>query len=524
MVFARGDVSGHDDQTIGKELEIYEDQDVDRSPDHLDHSKDVTIVAWDGTDDPGNPYNWSLQQKWILTAMAVFTTFISMMNGTIITVAHEAINTEFNLSDANFPHSYWPVTSWAVGGAFCSLLILPLMEDFGVRWVFLGTYFVFLCFVVPQAVAQNFATLVVTRFFAGGCVSILANTSATVIGNLWDTERSRNVPVSLYIVTYLAGSSVGPVIGAAIHQALSWRWIGYIQLIIYGACFPMYFFLFKECRGIAIQGQRAKALRKEGRNAFTQHEIDTRGHSMLKIVSRSASRPLVLFFTESVVFVSTLWSAFTVGTLYLFTQSVEQVFADLYGWNASQAGYVQSAIVIGECLGWVMTLFSGKLYFDSASRNTELPDTPIPEARLYLAIVGGITGISGGMFTYAWTSYPNFPWIAPAVGLAMVGAGSVIVVTGISDYVVDAYAKYAGSAIGIIATGENTLAAFLPLATMSMYSHLGLRWASTVLAFIALGLSFAPILVLVWGREIRARSPFMKEAMVEKRRRSIHSV
>ncbi|KAJ5164906.1 Major facilitator superfamily domain general substrate transporter [Penicillium coprophilum] len=491
MVFARGDVSGHDDPVI----------------DHQDPSKYITVVSWDGPRDPGNPYNWSLCEKWLLTALAVFATFMTMINGTIFTVAHETMNERFHISDASFPHSYWPVTSWAVGGGCFSLLVLPLMEDFGVRlW------------------HKNFYTLVITRFFAGGCVSILANTSGTVIGNVWDTERNRNVPVSLFIVAYLSGSSIGPVIGAAIYQALTWRWIGYIQLMWYGAFFPLYFFLFKECRGIAILGQRAKALRREGKNAYTQHEIDTQGQSILSIVGHSASRPLFLFFTESVVFVSTLWSAFTVGTLYLFTQSVEQVFAELYDWTPSQAGYVQAAVVIGELLGWVITLFSGKLYFDSASRNKEIPGTPIPEARLYLAIVGGIFGISGGMFTYAWTSYPNFPWIAPAIGLAMVGAGSVIVVTGISDYVVDAYSKYAGSCMGIIATGENTLAAFLPLATMSMYSHLGLEWASTVLAFIALVLSFAPILVLIWGKDIRARSPFMKEAMVEKRRKSIDSV
>lgn len=446
-----------------------------------------------------------------------------MMNGTIITVAHEAINEHFGISDASFPHSYWPVASWAIGGSCFCLLILPLMEDFGARWVFLGTYMIFICFVVPQAVAQSFAAMVVTRFFAGGCVAILANTSATVIGNLWDSERSRNVPVSLYIVTYLAGSSIGPVIGAPIFHFLSWRWIGYLQLIWYGVLLPVYFFLFKECRGIAILAQRAKALRRSGKLAYTQHEIDSEGTSMLRIVVRSATRPLVLFFTESVVFVSTLWSAFTVGTLYLFTQSVEQVFAGLYGWTPTQAGYVQAAIVIGECLGWVGTLFSAKLYFDSASRNKEVPGTPIPEARLYLAIVGGIFGISGGMFTYAWTSYPDLPWIAPAIGLAMVGAGSVIVVTGISDYVVDAYSKYAASAIGIVATGENTLSAFLPLAAMSMYSTLGFQWASTLLAFIALALSLAPVLFIVFGKEIRARSPFMKEAMLEKKQ-SIDSV
>jgi hypothetical protein len=58
----------------------------------------------------------------------------------------------------------------------------------------------------------------------------------------------------------------------------------------------------------------------------------------------------MLFCTEPVLFVSTLWSAFTVGTLFLFTQSVEQVFMDLYGWSVEQAGFVQCAIVIAECV------------------------------------------------------------------------------------------------------------------------------------------------------------------------------
>jgi hypothetical protein len=115
------------------------------------------------------------------------------------------------------------------------------------------------------------------------------------------------------------------------------------------------------------------------------------------------------------------------------------------------------------------------------------------------------------MFTYAWTSYAHIPWIAPAIGLAMVGAGSVLVVSGVSDYVVDAYSSYAGSAMGAVATGENIFSAFLPLATMSMYQHLGLQWASTLLALIALVLSLVPSLMFVWGKEVRNRSPFMNQ-------------
>jgi hypothetical protein len=208
-----------------------------------------------------------------------------------------------------------------------------------------------------------------------------------------------------------------------------------------------------------------------------------------------------------------MWSAFTIGTLFIFTQSVEQVFIGLYGWSVSQTGFVQCSIVIGEFIGWSLNFISRKLYFASAARNTEIPGTPIPEARLYMAVLGGVFGISGGMFTYAWTSFAFLPWIAPAISLGLVGAGSVLVVTGVSDYVVDAYSQYAGSAMGAVATGENIFSAYLPLATMSMYTTLGYNWASTMLALISLVLSLTPTLMFVWGKEVRARSPFMNEMM-----------
>ncbi|KAL5051817.1 hypothetical protein BDW71DRAFT_193353 [Aspergillus fruticulosus] len=469
--------------------------------------RDIGSLSWDGDHDPGNPFNWPILRKWALTYLAAMTSFLTMMNGTIITVAHFEIAELFNIDETAFPHTYWPVTTWAVGGACSALFLLPLAEDFGTRPVFLVTYFIFLCFLVPQAVAQNFATLVVTRFFAGACVAILANTAAGVIGNVWDTEWSRSIPVSLYIFGYMAGSSMGPVIGAAIFQSLSWRWIGYMQLIWFGALFPIYYFFLYESRGDIILAQRAREMRKSGKDILPEHT----GHSKLNVQNLiiSSTRPVILFCTEPVLFVSTLWSAFAIGTLFLFTQSVEQVFMGLYSWTVSQTGYVQAAVVIGECIGFLFSFLSRKLYFASASRNTEVPNTPIPEARLYMAVLGGLFGISGGMFTYAWTSYSFVPWIAPTISLAMVGAGSVLVVTGVSDYVVDAYSQFAGSAIGAVATGENIFSAFLPLATMSMYDNLGFQWASTLLAFVSLVLALVPTLMFVWGREVRARSRFM---------------
>ncbi|CAG8927005.1 unnamed protein product [Penicillium salamii] len=481
---------------------------------HGEDTTDHILVTWNGPEDPANPYNWLPRRKWTLTVMSGIITFLAMMNGTMITVAHDAISQDFNVSDSTFPNSYWPVTSWTVGGGLFALFILPLMEDFGVRWAFLGSYAALICLVIPQAVASSFATLVITRFFAGGFVAIVANTCVSLVGNIWGDEQSRTVPVSIYIVSYLSGSSMGPVVGAAIFQFLSWRWIGYIQLIWLVVLFPIYAVMFQECRGNTILQQRARSLRAQGKRAFTQHEIDGGGKdkSITSLIFKSAARPLALFYREPVAFISTMWSAFTIGLLYLFTQSVEQVYGGLYGWTPCQAGYVQAAIVIGEMVGWAGTLLSAKIYFSTASRNIENPGQPIPEGRLYLALLGGALGISGGMFIYAWTAYSFISWVAPAVGLAMVGAGSIVVVTGISDYAVDSYSKYAGSIIAIIAMGENTFAGLLPLATQSLYANLGYQWASSVLAFIALAFSIVPIFVFIWGQEIRAKSPFMGES------------
>jgi MFS family permease len=296
-------------------------------------------------------------------------------------------------------------------------------------------------------------------------------------------------------------------------QFLNWRWIFWIQLILYGALFPLFAYFIEETRHHIILRRLAKKARKEtGRNLKTQAEIDdVKLHSFMY---ESVTRPGKLLFTEPVLMCCTLWSAFAFGTVFFFTQSVEQVFEELYGWSEYQCGYVQGAVVIGEILGWVASLYGSRLFLKSAKRNTEFPGRPIPEARLYVSVFGSFVGISGGMFVYAWTSYPYIHWSAPAVGLGMVGFGIQIVVSAVADYVTDAYADSGknGSAISAVAAGEDVVAGLLPLATQSMYNTLGFNWASTLLALIALVISFAPVVFILKGRQLREKSPFMNSA------------
>ncbi len=94
-------------------------------------------VDWDGPNDAQNPFNWRPSKKWAVTLLACFMTFVVQINGTAMTSAAEQINESFHVSDEHFPHSYWPVLSWNLGGAAAPLVGLPLMENFGVRWSYL---------------------------------------------------------------------------------------------------------------------------------------------------------------------------------------------------------------------------------------------------------------------------------------------------------------------------------------------------------------------------------------------------
>lgn len=266
----------------------------------------------------------------------------------------------------------------------------------------------------------------------------------------------------------------------------------------------------------------AKQMRKEtGQQIYGPSELRSKS---FKRVLKAQFRPLNMLLKEALLLFCTLWSAFAFGNVFVFTQSTEFVFTELYGWNQAQCGLIQSALLIGEVLGFPLCLAGIRLYIQSASRNREEPGTPIPEARLYVAIFASFFLVAGGMFEFAWTTYAHLPWIAPAIGLAMAGAGQLIIVSAAADYVIDAYAMsgFAGSAISAAAACENISAGFLPLVTQPMYHGLGIHWASTLLACVALLVSLAPVSFLFYGRMMRERSPSNRRGREEVMREDMY--
>jgi len=164
-------------------------------------------------DDPRHPYRWSNARKWRVTLIACLVCFVVGINSTAITAAAEPINSELGESDNNaamLPVSFWPVTAWNAGAAICPMVALPLMEDVGVYKSYILIYVLFIIFVIPQAVANSFATLVVTRAVAGSLGGVLQNVIDGIAADIWEGEEKRLLPLTLYVFSLVGGEFGGP--------------------------------------------------------------------------------------------------------------------------------------------------------------------------------------------------------------------------------------------------------------------------------------------------------------------------
>lgn len=272
------------------------------------------------------------------------------------------------------------------------------------------------------------------------------------------------------------------------------RRIFWVQLIINGALAPVVLFGLRESRGAVI---RARSLAEPKEESEGAKAIDTLKETVVRSAILLTTEPTVTFFT--------FWCAFSYGLVFVLTQSVPIVFSGAYGWPDFTGGLVQFSIGIGQIIGLLGCLLQNRIYSRSAPHNPEAPGIPIPEYILHLSIPSTLLALAGGLFMYGWSTLQPH-WIVPAVGIGLCGYAVMVVVNAVSTYITDAYAGYAASAIAAVAFGENTFAAFLPLAAKPMYIRLGYPWASSLLAFIAVVLTLAPITLLSKGRTIRRKS------------------
>ena len=133
-----------------------------------------------------------------------------------------------------FNFQKWKVENADNNTVACGPLILsPLSEIYGRLYIYWGSNVAFLCFTIGCAFAPSFDSLIVFRFLAG-CAGATAQTvGGGTIGDLF-IQIERGMPMSLYTLGPVVGPAIGPVGGGFLAQAMGWRWVFYLLIMLAG--------------------------------------------------------------------------------------------------------------------------------------------------------------------------------------------------------------------------------------------------------------------------------------------------
>ncbi|GAW18492.1 hypothetical protein ANO14919_079680 [Xylariales sp. No.14919] len=161
--------------------------------------------------------------------ITLFALFISLfcvaLDSTIIATAIPRITDQFHaLQDVGWYGSSYLLTKCAF-----QLPFGKTFRFFSLKWTFLAALLIFEVGSVLCAAAQSSAILIVGRTIAGiGCAGISSG-GLIIIANITPLEK-RATYQSLYGGIFGIASVVGPLVGGAFTDKVSWRWCFYINL------------------------------------------------------------------------------------------------------------------------------------------------------------------------------------------------------------------------------------------------------------------------------------------------------
>ncbi|KAK5452410.1 Synaptic vesicle transporter SVOP [Exophiala xenobiotica] len=451
--------------------------------------------------DPENPKNWSKPYKWWCTMVVAFTCFVVAFNSAVITADLEGVSETFNVS---LEVSLLTITMFVIGFGVGPLVFAPASELFGRKPVYILTIAVAVIFEIPCAVAQNIGTLLVCRLIDGIAFSAPMTLVGGTLADLWRNEE-RGVPMAVFSAAPFIGPAIGPLAGGFLGDAAGWRWLYWIQLILAALSWALLTLTVPETYAPAILDKRAKKLRKETGDAkyVTEKDIDQRPFGeQLRIF---LLRPLQLLFLEPIVFLISLYMSVLYGLLYMFFVAYPIVYVEGKGWSEGSTGLMFIPLAVGVILSAACAPFVNMHYLSICARYPN--GKPPAEARL-IPMMFSCWFIPIGLFIFAWTSYPEMSYWGPMMGGFPVGFGFIFLYNSANNYLVDTYQHQAASALAAKTCIRSFWGASVVLFTEQMYHTLNDRWASTLLAFIALLCCLIPYVFYFKGASIRKHSKF----------------
>ena len=455
--------------------------------------------------DPRNPMNFPMWKKWFMTMTVAIATLAVAFVSSAYTGSISQVIEEFHCSQEV---AILGVSLFVLGFAIGPLLWAPMSELYGRQVLFISTYCLLTVFNAGAAGSNSIATLIILRFLAGAFGSSPLTNAGGVIADMFPATQ-RGLGMSVFAAAPFLGPVIGPIVGGFAGQAIGWRWVEGIMAIFTGVLWVFGTLTLPETYAPVILRKRADALAKKTGKAYISVMDKKKGKPSPKAAFKTAiARPWVLLFLEPIVLLISIYMAILYGTLYMLFSAFPITYQELRGWSEGIGGLAFLGVAVGMIIAVVYSIWDNKRYARvEREHNGEAP----PEARLPPAMIGAVA-LPVGMFWFAWTNYPSIHWSVSIIATAPFGFGMVLVFLGGMNYLIDAYTVYAASVLAANSVLRSLFGAAFPLFTTQMYHGLGVHWASSIPAFLALACLPFPFVFYKYGEKIRMRCKYAAQA------------
>ncbi|ODQ67311.1 MFS general substrate transporter [Nadsonia fulvescens var. elongata DSM 6958] len=463
--------------------------------------RDQYRVDFDGPDDPLHPFNWPFKKKVTFCAMLAFTSFTATWGSAIFSGAVTHISKIYHVAPVV---AVLGISFYVFGFASGPCVWAPLSEMYGRKLPIIVSMFGATVFNFGVATGKDLQTILICRFFAG----FFAAGPLAVVGAAFSdvfNAKHRGIAIALFAATVFIGPLIAPIVGNFISSSyLGWRWTQYITGIMSGASLAACICFMEETYHPIILVNKASELRKRTGNwgIYAKHEEFEM--DLGSIVKNNLSRPIKMLFTETIILLLSIYTAFIYGILYLFLQAYPIVFVEGYGMSMSVGSLPYMGLMIGMLLGVVMILSFEPYYHRQLALNG---GKPVPEARLPPMIIGAIA-FPIGLFWFTWTGHyhKSIHWIVPTLSGLFSGFGLICIFLPAINYLIDSYLFVAASAIAANTMLRSAFGGAFPIFAGFMFHDMGVNWAGLLVGLVGTVLAPVPIFFYLYGKKIRQKS------------------
>jgi len=161
-------------------------------------------VQWTGPDDPMNPKNdaWApMWRKWTIVILGSGSAMCVTFASALYTSAYGGMEDEFGVSRLAVTVG---LSTFVCGLGLGPMFLGPLSEFYGRRPIYLCAFGMYFVWLIPCALANNLATMLVSRFLDGLAGSAFLSVAGGTVGDTFPKEKL-SMPMMIYSAAPFCG-------------------------------------------------------------------------------------------------------------------------------------------------------------------------------------------------------------------------------------------------------------------------------------------------------------------------------